>query len=177
MHDGSSVPGASGVTVRLLGPGDAGLLRRLRLGALLDASDMLLGDVTAERRRPWTAWRDDASTGTWFVAESSGEAVGLARLVAYADEFPPLHLETLWVRPHRRRLGVARRLVAFGEGLALQRGHDAVGLWSMTSNAAAVSLWTSLGYVPTGREDDLPGGRHEREWMRRLRRRWDVQAG
>jgi ribosomal protein S18 acetylase RimI-like enzyme len=62
------------------------------------------------------------------------------------------HVRSVFVHPGHRRKGVARMLVARIVQKAAEAGLVALRLEVVASNAGAVGLYESLGFVPYGRE-------------------------
>ena len=100
--------------------------------------------------RPWseTVWREELESpyGHYLVLEDGGGIFAHIGVRYLADE---LHVTTLAVRPERRRRGYARILLeaALGGFPEARRIHLEV----RPSNAAARSLYESLGFLTTGR--------------------------
>lgn len=88
---------------------------------------------------------------TPLIATDGVRAVGLAALrivpcIFYAT--PHAELTELYVEPAYRRRGIARRLVALAERLAVDRGADRLVILTSVDNRAARALYASMGYVP-----------------------------
>eukprot|EP00798_Chlamydomonas_sp_ICE-L_P026095 gene26095-11804_t len=60
------------------------------------------------------------------------------------------YLSNVAVPTHVRRQGIARKLVAHAEKMAVEWGCRSVGLHCNPSNEAAMKLYRSLGYRKTG---------------------------
>jgi ribosomal-protein-alanine N-acetyltransferase len=97
---------------------------------------------------PWSAASFTIETSrpssVSLVAELDGKPVGYAIFTRYADSW---HLMTVAVDPGVRRRGIARTLI--------QAGLSAVGSGPVTlevrpSNAAAISLYSDLGFIEWG---------------------------
>lgn len=69
--------------------------------------------------------------------------VGLRRIDPHTAE-----LKRMYVRPDRRRLGIARALLAACEQAALDLGYDNLWLETGTLQPEAVELYLSAGYLP-----------------------------
>jgi len=102
--------------------------------------------------RPWgeAAWREELASpfGLYLALEEGGEPVGQIGLKLVGAE---AHVMTLAVRPEHRRRGHARALVAAALGLATERGAAEAHLEVRPTNAAALGLYRSLGFVEAGR--------------------------
>jgi [ribosomal protein S18]-alanine N-acetyltransferase len=99
--------------------------------------------------RPWSeaVWREELESplGLYLLLEEGGEIFGQIGVRHVLDE---LHITTLAVRPERRRQGHARTLV--GAALAAFPGARRVHLEVRPSNAAARTLYETLGFATTG---------------------------
>ncbi|MDG4826523.1 GNAT family N-acetyltransferase [Asanoa sp. WMMD1127] len=113
-------------------------------------------------------WMAACERSHWFIAWTGDVAVGLGRVANYPDESPRLHLEAMWVDPPSRKQGIGKDLLAYAEAYARGCGETTLGLWVVRGNDAALRLYESHGYAPTGREGPLPDGRHEQEFAHRL---------
>jgi ribosomal-protein-alanine N-acetyltransferase len=101
---------------------------------------------------PWTAGQFEQELATeWstvLVAEDPGGAIaGFVVLWIVADELQILDVAT---DPALRRSGVARRLLAEAERLAVAREVALLTLEVRRSNAAALALYVGLGYARAG---------------------------
>ena len=100
--------------------------------------------------RPWSeaVWREELESpfGLYLVLEEDGWISAQIGVRYLADE---LHVTTLAVRPERRRRGYARALfeAALGTFPEARRVHLEV----RPTNAPAISLYETLGFVTTGR--------------------------
>jgi ribosomal protein S18 acetylase RimI-like enzyme len=144
--------------VRQLGPGEAALLRDLRLRALAD-SPMAFGSTLArEQDFPQAEWERRAGEGAAgerqaaFVAEpGAGLAVGML-----ADDEPgAARLYAMWVAPQARGSGAGRALVDAVIGWAAGRGLRVLRTAVTEGNAAAMALYTRAGFVDTGAREPL----------------------
>lgn len=89
-----------------------------------------------------------------ILAEIDGQAVAFAAIrivpcVFYPE--PHAELTELYVEPAFRRQGIARRLLAYAEKLALQSGASAIIVLTGADNIPALGLYHASGY----REEDL----------------------
>jgi ribosomal protein S18 acetylase RimI-like enzyme len=87
-----------------------------------------------------------AGGGAVFVAEDGGELIGF--LDADAAEPGRWHVETVHVRPARRRGGVAKALLRACAGAARGQGAGHVSLEVLSSNPVAEAVWRRLGFEP-----------------------------
>ena len=111
-----------------------------------------------ETPRPWSAEEFAEllnSTGVFLCPHDAGFALG--RVIADEAE-----LLTLAVVPESRRNGIGRRLLAAFDATATGRGARSAFLEVSADNTAAIALYGSAGYRPSGRRRDYyaaPGGR------------------
>lgn len=100
--------------------------------------------------RPWSAaiWRGELESphALYLVVEEDGSVTGHIGVRHVLGE---LHVTTIAVRPERRRRGNARALI--GAALAAYPQASVVHLEVRPNNAAAVTLYESLGFRTTGR--------------------------
>jgi ribosomal protein S18 acetylase RimI-like enzyme len=94
----------------------------------------------------WADTLDDIRGGGVFLAEDEQGAVGVARIEAPAHG--RTHLPLLHVRPRARRAGVAKALLAECLRDARERGAEHVTLEVLTTNEAARTVWSRLGFEP-----------------------------
>jgi [ribosomal protein S18]-alanine N-acetyltransferase len=100
--------------------------------------------------KPWGAgtWRSELESpfGLYLVLEDGGEIVGQIGVRSVLDE---LHITTVAVRPEHRGRGYARAMIRG----AISAHPDArlVHLEVRPTNAAARTLYRSLGFRETGR--------------------------
>lgn len=100
--------------------------------------------------RPWSAaiWRGELESphALYLVLEEEGDISGHIGIRHVLGE---LHVTTIAVRPQRRRRGHARALI--GAALAAYPEARLAHLEVRPTNAAAVTLYESLGFRATGR--------------------------
>jgi ribosomal protein S18 acetylase RimI-like enzyme len=150
-------PGGDGtapVDVRLLSPDEWQVAREARLAALRNAPESLLPRQPHESSWTEESWRRSCETGLWAVAEDADLIIGLARL---AREYPAAHVESVWTHPGHRRRGVASALVRELVAVERKRGPGDVFVWVIQPNPAALRLYMSLGFEPTGELQPLDG--------------------
>ncbi len=100
--------------------------------------------------RPWSAaiWRGELESphALYLVLEEEGDISGHIGIRHVLGE---LHVTTIAVRPQRRRRGHARALI--GAAFAAYPEARLAHLEVRPTNAAAVTLYESLGFRATGR--------------------------
>ncbi|GAA2312223.1 GNAT family N-acetyltransferase [Nonomuraea roseoviolacea subsp. roseoviolacea] len=72
-------------------------------------------------------------------------------LIVLVPEDGALLVENVAVRPELHGRGIGRSLLAFAEDEARRLGLPALRLYTNTRMASNIALYTSLGYVETGR--------------------------
>lgn len=79
------------------------------------------------------------------VARLDGEAVGCGAVRFFAEY---AEIKRMWVAPHARRQGVARRVLVWLEEQALRNGYSEVRLETGVLNTEAVALYEASGFAP-----------------------------
>ncbi|MFC4495099.1 GNAT family N-acetyltransferase [Streptomyces ovatisporus] len=131
-----------------MGPDEWRLLRDVRLTALDRAGGYLDGERAAEATAPPAYWRDLLATSTVWQAARGEETVGL---VQYRSEDGIGFLSGLWVEPHDRSRGLARRLVATVIAHSREQGDSELRAYVAPANRPVVRVLRSVGARPTGR--------------------------
>ena len=109
---------------------------------------------------PWSAgqYREEISAPTRLFVVALDEA---RRVIGYAGVFAPGGAEadvlTVGVVPQHRGQGIARELMAGITKWALDQGSIAMMLEVKTDNAAAISMYESLGYSKLNTRKDYFG--------------------
>ncbi|MFI0908356.1 GNAT family N-acetyltransferase [Streptomyces sioyaensis] len=96
--------------------------------------------------------------GLFLVARVHGEPVGCAGLKLPPGA--PAEIKRMWVAPHVRGLGVARRILAELEARAAQHGHDLVRLDTNRALTDAIALYHSCGFGEVAAFNDEPYAHH-----------------
>jgi GNAT superfamily N-acetyltransferase len=94
-----------------------------------------------------------------FVWEEAGAIAALAVLIAAPDH---LLLDNVAVDPARHGGGLGRRMIAFSEQEARQRGYGELRLFTNERMVSNIGLYERLGFVETHR-DTVAG--HRRVFM------------
>ncbi len=120
---------------------------------------------------PWPAsgFRDllASSAARVTVAEREGTVLGYTVMIVAADE---AELANIAVRETERGLGLGRRLLEAALAAAVEDGVIAVYLEVREANAAARSLYTSVGFKTAGRRV----GYYDKPREDALIMRWDA---
>jgi GNAT superfamily N-acetyltransferase len=136
--------------------------RAIRLRALEDAPDAFGGAAAHERgfdEDRWRSWFEgwDGGRNAVFVAEDGDRWIGVA--VGSNDADGHAHLYAMWTEPVERGRGVGRALVETVVAWAREESDaDALELWVTEGNEAAVALYRSCGFAPTGARSVLREG-------------------
>ena len=93
---------------------------------------------------------------TYIVAWDGGDPVGHAHVAWTGTKVGVPEVQDLFVRPERRREGIATELTRAAERLAVGRGYERLSLGFGVDNVAARRLYGKLGYRDAG----LPPERH-----------------
>ena len=144
------------VEVRRIRAGEGGLLRDVRLAALVDAPSAFESTFDDEVGRPSSGWDGDAATraagfeAANFFAEDDGRVLGLVGAFRPAGGADVVELVSMWVHPDGRGRGLGERLVAAVIDWAGAAGAAKVALWVMRGNYPAIGLYTRMGFVSLG---------------------------
>ncbi len=126
--------------------GSEAVLRRMRAADLPEVMEI---DALC-LPRPWSAaiWRGELESphALYLVVEEGG---GISGHIGVRHVLGELHVTTIAVRPEHRRRGHARVLVS--AALAAYPLARCVHLEVRPTNAAAITLYESLGFRATGR--------------------------
>ena len=139
--------------------------------ALQTSPEAFCGNYARERLAHRRAWRHRVRRGTWTVARSDHQIVGLAGMLSEPDPvggpgaaWGTRCIESVWVHPHLRRQGVVRHMLGSIEQEALRQGVGNLVLWVLESNLRAREVYLRLGYRWTGVAQPISVGG-----------RWDVE--
>ncbi len=145
------------LTIREATPDDAADFARLftalndTVGAdsLPPGLDRLPENVLMTEKQARRRLRATAAIEPVFIAEVQGAAVGFVavRLIPYlGQDVPWAEVTQLYVAPERRRLRVARALMAHAEELARARRCTSLHVITGHDNAPANALYAAAGY-------------------------------
>jgi GNAT superfamily N-acetyltransferase len=149
--------------VRVLTEDDWWLLRIVRLRALKESPRAFLSDYQTEAGYVETQWRHLIGGGMqWFVAFGADQQpVGVAAARRDSDYDDRWYIESMWVAPKLRTLGVARCLIRVLVHAVRLQGVSTVLLWVLDGNDVARSAYLALGFVPTGHTQGVGANRTE----------------
>jgi ribosomal protein S18 acetylase RimI-like enzyme len=151
------------------------LLRAIRLLALRNAPLAFASNYDREADRDEQWWRGWLRSELWLLAfqdSVAAQPVGViaATRVPLALVGEPF-ISSLWVDPRHRRHRIASRLVQAAADRVAARGADAVSLWVLDGNNAAIQLYEAMGFTRTGECQPAPGPADLLEWRMRKRLR------
>jgi ribosomal protein S18 acetylase RimI-like enzyme len=147
--------------IRILGTDDWLLYREVRLNSLKDSPDSFGSTHTREAQFTDIEWQSRldsssrAKNALPLIAESDGAVVGLAWGMIHEPDLKVAHVYQMWVSPTQRGKGIGRSLLDRIKAWAKVRGCDLLALNVTTTNEAAVGLYISSGFVPTGEQEVL----------------------
>ena len=150
------------IEVRRVEPGDAPVLRAVRLAALADAPTAFGSTYEREVAFADAEWVSRAEAGaagsdraTWF-AMSEDRVVGLVGGTHMPGGSPDPDLVSMWMDPEYRGRGIGRLLVAAVIDWARDTGASSLSLWVTRGNDPALALYTAMGFVENGEYQALP---------------------
>lgn len=164
------------ITIRRLVAEDAPAFREIRLRGLRDHPDAF--SSTAEAwDLPLTKFVERIETAHVIGAfDGAGRIIGCCMLATHLDPGEKVgHKVDLWsvyMAPEARGTGAAKRMLGFAITEAKRLGYDWLKLQVGEHNPAARKLYTALGFVEYGREEDylrLPDGRSITELLMQKR--------
>lgn len=136
-----------------------GDLKRLRIAALTEAPDSFSPTAEEARSHDDAYWQRGAKRAAeaegfeMFIVRRGGEGMGLAS--AQRDVAGVGHIGAMWVDPSLRGRGVGARLFDAAVGHLRKLGCDTIELSVTETNAAAIALYQSRGFVLTGESEPL----------------------
>ncbi|HZA73601.1 MAG TPA: mycothiol synthase [Propionibacteriaceae bacterium] len=138
----------AGVTIRTFRPGEDEAAW-LAVNAAAFASHPEQGAVTAAdlAARMAEPWFDPAG---FFVAERAGAMVGFHWTKQHPDHLGEVYV--LGVAPEGHRQGIGQALLITGLKHLRRHGNHTVELYVEAASDAAVALYSSYGFIPTGRD-------------------------
>jgi len=148
--------------IRRVQPDEGVQLRALRLRALADAPQAFGSTLAETRARPEGYWHrriETASAGAQqsiFLAIEDGHWLGMAGGVFEEEQPDRAELISMWVDPSVRRRGLGRELIETVARWAQEHDAARLDLWVTSTNEAAVTLYTRLGWEPTGAQQPVP---------------------
>lgn len=146
----------SDMEVRAARPADWRVAKAVRLRALADSPTAFGSTLAREVEFDDAEWQERVSPGTWFLAWSGINAVGMAATISQDCLPDERHLVGMWVEPELRGSAVATELVEAVCRAALAAGAAGVVLWVADDNGRAERFYRRVGFVGTGERQPLP---------------------
>ena len=143
----------SGLVIRSVATGDAGLVARLHTKSMQASYAGILPDeylqdgIEAERSAYWARAFDDGNYAAIFVAEVGGAPAGFVAVTLHSEPGYDATIEHLHVLPDMKGRGLGRRLIARMASHLAGEGHANVCLRVFEDNAAAIGFYEKLGGV------------------------------
>jgi GNAT superfamily N-acetyltransferase len=132
------------ITIRLAGEPDADTVRLITV----EAYQLYVPRIGREPSPMTTDYAGEVRAGHAWIAEDSGQAVGIVVLIPQADH---LLVENIAVRPAAQGSGVGRRLLAVAEEQARCLGYDEVRLYTHETMTENIAYYPRRGYTETHR--------------------------
>jgi GNAT superfamily N-acetyltransferase len=149
---------ADDVTTRRIEPGDAALLREVRMRMLLiDPASFASthADEAALEEARWAERAELLSAGddrTQLLACDASGPVGTVVGVRDDDDAELFHVYSMWVAPERRGTGLGARLLSELEAWFVTAGGREAELSVTNAAPVAARLYARAGYEPDGHE-------------------------
>ncbi len=156
--------GMSEFRIRTLCPEDWATYKLTRLASLADSPDSFGSTYEREALFPDSEWQsrleptERAKNALPLVAECDGIPVGLSWGLIHEPDSNVAHVYQMWVSPEARGKGIAKSFLGRITAWAEARGCESVALSVTTVNDAAVNLYCSAGFVPSGEAEELRKG-------------------
>lgn len=153
---------------------EGALLQRLRVAALTESPDAFSPTAAEARSHDADYWQRAAERAAanadfeLFTVRTNGEGLGLAS--AQRDAAGTGHIGAMWVDPRLRGRGAGARLFDTAVAFLRDRGCSEIHLSVTETNAAAIALYQSRGFVLTGESEPL----RAESPLRNLMMRWQA---
>ena len=152
MHDGKLI------SIMQIAAENAVTFKTVRLQALQDAPTAFCSTYAQASQISDDEWTNRAAqcateTSPGYLAMDGNEACGIARATPDDRDPSTAWLESMWVAPSHRRLGVGTLLVAQIAAWASRRGIHTLKLSVTSNNESAISFYRRLGFSPTGNSE------------------------
>jgi ribosomal protein S18 acetylase RimI-like enzyme len=151
----------AGGDIRPIRAGEGAALRAVRLRALRESPGAFLTTAGQAEALPAEEWAERARAGdgsgdrVTFLAWAADGPCGMATGIPDPARPGTVELVQVWVDPAHRGRSIGRRLVEAVVGWCAERGVR-VRLGVADDHPAAVSLYLSAGFVPTGETEPHP---------------------
>jgi ribosomal protein S18 acetylase RimI-like enzyme len=165
----TSTPDCTAVFADISDPrlrGDARILREALLKSVITSPAAFLATFEDVRNRRPSYWQNELHRSTYAIVQQGSAVVGVAaskriydkRDLKYADNRSARFIESVWIDPSFRRLGLGGRLVKYlieqerAENPEIQHFY----LWVFRDNVPAILLYEQMGFKPTDRQGRFP---------------------
>ena len=160
------------MTIVRLTTNEAIRLRAIRLRSLEDAPDAFGSTFQEMESRPIENWTQQLKDMVTFVAVRDDDDVGIVRGVADNDQPDTAWLNSMWVAPDDRGMGLGDQLILALVAWAKERRFRRIVLDVGDENRNAIALYERMGFLPNGVTSQLPSPRqhiqeHQREFLLR----------
>lgn len=151
-------------TIRTMSTTDWAIYKSTRLASLADSPDSFGATYEREALQPDAEWRSRlepngrAKNALPLIAEYDGAPVGLSWGLIHEPGSGVAHIYQMWVAPGARGHGIGRSFLDHIAVWAKANNCDSLALSVTTTNYAAVGLYLSSGFVPSGPAADLRAG-------------------
>jgi ribosomal protein S18 acetylase RimI-like enzyme len=160
---GSEPP--TGITTASVLRGDAEMLQKAMLAAILDSPDSFLRTEEQVMARTLESWIEEIRSSTWAVAQQNGQVVGIVAgkrpnpAKDVEDQAVTRYIESVWIDPDLRRQGLGARLIKYLLGVEYQKSQRVrhFRLWVFPTNSIAVGLYERMGFTRTPEENEHDG--------------------
>jgi ribosomal protein S18 acetylase RimI-like enzyme len=138
---------------------DARILRRTVRDAVSTSPEAFLRTVAEIDAKPTHYWEGELRSSTWAVLQRGNEALGIAAAKLpgdnddIKDRWTARFIESVWIAPSMRGIGLGERLVKFLIDVERTEGIDIDQflLWVFIQNEKAIGLYERMGFKPTQR--------------------------
>ena len=150
--------------IRVLTASDGARYKTVRLNSLKDSPSSFGSTYEREAAFSDTDWesrlepKPGVNVSIPLVAENNGNPVGLASGIVWDEDPSVTYIYQMWVSPEARGTGIARALLEHITAWAESRDCESLKLSVTTINDAAVSLYQSVGFNPSGALEPLREG-------------------
>jgi ribosomal protein S18 acetylase RimI-like enzyme len=152
------------VTIRAVCVEDVACLKAVRLEALRESPSAFGSTYAAESQLAESEWvkratPDAGGRSITFLAYDGESPCGIVR--GWLDDRveATAWVQSMWVAPGWRRLGVGQRLIDAVADWARGRGVRTLKLMVTSSNESAIRFYQRLGFAMTGRVQPYPNDR------------------
>jgi len=150
--------------IRTLSLTDWAIYKSIRLASLADSPDSFGSTYEREALHPDSEWQSRleptgrAKNALPLIAEYDGVPVGLSWGLIHEPDSGVAHIYQMWVAPEARGNGIGKLFLDRIAVWATTKNCDSLALTVTTTNDAAVGLYLSSGFVPSGQVEELRAG-------------------